>query len=341
MTVPPGESPPPVVLVEGDDATLIAEAVSQMVEDLVGSGNRELIVEDHREEEFDLASVAECCATAPFLADRRIVIVRDVGRFSSEEAAPLLSYLQHPLPSTVVVLVGGGGTIAPRLVSVVKSIGRVVSTKVTPRDTHEWARGRMRAASVRLDAEAANLVESHLGQDISRLGALLEVLTAAYGEGAQLHASEVEPYLGEAGSVAPWDLTDAIDAGRTEDALESLHRLLDGGERHPLVALAIVYRHVQSLLRLDDPGIRSESQAAEALGIAKGRSTYPAKKALATARRWGSGRIERATGLVADAELDLKGASGCPEALVLEVLVARLCRVARTSAGATAGPRSS
>ena len=36
------------------------------------------------------ASVAENCATAPFLADRRVVIVRDVGRFSSEEVAPLL-----------------------------------------------------------------------------------------------------------------------------------------------------------------------------------------------------------------------------------------------------------
>jgi DNA polymerase-3 subunit delta len=194
---------------------------------------------------------------------------------------------------------------------------------------------------VRLDSEAGDLVEAHLGQDINRLGTLLEVLTSAYGEGARLSAGDVEPYLGEAGSVAPWDLTDAIDAGRTEDALEYLHRLLDGGERHPLVVLAILHRHVQSLLRVDDPAIRSEQKAAEAMGIGSGRSTYPAKKALASARRWGSGRIEQAIGLVADAELDLKGASACPEQLVLEVLVARLCRLARASAVVTAGPRRS
>jgi DNA polymerase-3 subunit delta len=197
----------------------------------------------------------------------------------------------------------------------------------------------MRVARVRLDTEAESLVETHLGQDINRLGAVLEVLSAAYGDGARLSAADVAPYLGEAGSVAPWDLTDAIDAGRTQDALTALHRLLGGADRHPLVVLAILHRHVQSMLRIDDPAIRSELQAAQAMGIGKGRSTYPAKKALASARRWGSGRIEQGIGLVADAELDLKGASACPEELVLEVLVARLCRLARASAGATSGSR--
>ena len=83
-------------------------------------------------------------------------------------------------------------------------------------------------------------------------------------------------------AVAPWDFTDAIDAGGTEKALVLLHRLLEGGDRHPLVVLAILHRHVQSLLRVDGPAIQTEAQAAEAMGIAPGRSTFPAKKALAT-----------------------------------------------------------
>ena len=68
------------------------------------------------------------------------------------------------------------------------------------------------------------------------------------------------------------------------------------------------------------------------------RSAYPAKKALGTARRWGSAAIAEAVGLVADAELDLKGASAWAPEAVLEVLVARLCRLARATAGSS-GPR--
>jgi DNA polymerase-3 subunit delta len=93
--------------------------------------------------------------------------------------------------------------------------------------------------------------------------------------------------------------------------------------------LAIVARHVQSLMRVDGAAIRTEVEAAEAMGIAKGRSTYPAKKALAAAGRWGSANIADAVALVAEAEVDLKGASAWPAEAVLEVLVARLCRLAR------------
>jgi len=329
----------PVVLVDGDDPTLVAEEVTGLIADLVGDGDRALALEDARAEDVDLAAVADSCATPPFLSDHRIVVVRDIGRFTTEEVAPLLAYLEEPMSSTVLVLAGGGGAVAPKLAAAVKAKGHVISTKVASRDTREWVRGRLRGAAVRFDGPAEALLENHLGEDVSRLGALLEVLVGAYGEGARVSPAQIEPYLGEAGSVAPWDFTDAIDAGRTEDALVLLHRLLGGGERHPLVVLAILHRHVQSLLRVDSPSIRSEAQAAEAMGIAKGRSTYPAKKALTSASRWGSAAIAEAMSLVADAELDLKGRSAWPEETVLEVLVARLCRLARARRGEAAGRR--
>jgi DNA polymerase-3 subunit delta len=328
-----GAAAHPVVLVDGDNQTLVSEAVDSLLGDLVGGGTRELAVEDFRGEEVDLAAVADSAATPPFLTERRIVVVREVGRFSTEEVGPLLRYLEDPLTTTVLVLVAGGGAVAPKLAAAVKAQGHVVSTKVASRDGRDWVRKRIRDAPVRVAPQAEKLIEVHLGEDISRLGALLEVLLAAYGEGARLGTEQVEPYLGEAGSVTPWSFTDAIDAGHTEEALGQLHRLMGGGERHPLVVLAILHRHVQSLIRVDNPAIRTEADAAQAMGIAKGRSTFPAKKALGASRRWGSTGLAEAVGLVADAEVDLKGASAWPAEAVLEVLVARLCRLARAPAG--------
>jgi DNA polymerase-3 subunit delta len=325
----------PVVLIDGDDPTLLSEAVRAIIGDLVTSEERDLAVEDFSGEEVDLARVADTCATPPFLSARRIVIVRDAGRFSTDEVAPLLAYLEDPLPTTVLILVAGGGTIPSKLAAAVKARGHVQSTKVVPREARDWVRSRIRAAPLRVDSQAEGLIEAHLGEDVSRLGALLEVLVAAYGEGAAVSPAQVEPYLGEAGGVAPWTFTDAIDAGRTADALAQLHRLLGGGERHPLVVLAILHRHVQSLLRIDSPSIQTEGDAAAAMGIGPGRSTYPAKKALGTVRRWGSASVAEALGLVADAELDLKGASAWPPEAVLEVLVARLGRLARATVGTT------
>ena len=116
----------------------------------------------------------------------------------------------------------------------------------------------------------------------------------------------------------PWDLTDAIDRGDTTLALQLLHRMLHAGERHPLAVLAILHGHYAKLLALDGVDARDEATAAAAMGIKPG---FPARKALENFRRLGSPAVCRAISLLAQADLDLKGAKDWPEELVAEVLV--------------------
>lgn len=329
---------PAVWLVEGDDPTLVSEAVKGVVDEQLGGEDRGLAVEDYSGEEVDLSAVADACRTPPFLVGRRIVIVRDVGQWSNEAAAPLIDYLEDPLPTTALVLAAGGGRTAPKLLAAVKAHGHVQGTAVTSREAAGWIRDRIRRSPVRLDASAEALVQAHLGEDLSRLGAILEVLAAAHPAEGSLSAEDVAPYLGELGPVAPWDLTDAIDRGEAEVALKVLHRMLEAGDRHPLVVLATLQRHVTSMARVDSPSISTEADAAAAMGIARGRSTYPAKKALTAARKLGSAGVGEAVCLVADAELALKGKLDWPSELVLEVLVARLCRLSRNRRLAASAP---
>ena len=135
--------------------------------------------------------------------------------------------------------------------------------------------------------------------------------------------------------MAPWDLTDAIDRGDPVTALDVLHRMLAAG-RHPLQITASLHGHYGRMLRLEGSGAGSEAQAAELLGI-KG-STFPARKALDQSRTLGPERLHEFVRLLADADLDLRGAKAWPPDLVVEVLVARLA--ARTpNARAGAGRR--
>jgi DNA polymerase-3 subunit delta len=325
-------------LVDGEDPTLVADEVRRLVSKLAG-GDPALTVEDFWGDEVDLEAVAGACATPPFLADRRVVVLRDAGRFSADDVRPLLAYLEDPLPTTsLIVAAGGGGRIATKLANAIKKVGEVVS--VGPgRDARGWVEARLREAPLRFEASVRTQLTSHLGEDLGRLPALIEALVASYGSGASIGVAELEPFLGEAGSVAPWELTDAIDRGDTETALTVLHRLLHAGDRHPLVVLAVLHRHVAQALQLDGSGATSEAAAAAILGIAKGRSTFPARKALATSRRWGSDGVARAIRLLADADVDLRGESTWPAEAVLEVLVARLSRLAPRRAGASSSRR--
>jgi len=192
-------------------------------------------------------------------------------------------------------------------------------------DADRWLEDRLDIAAVELDRPARSLVVRRLGEDRARVVPLLDTLAAVFGIGAAVGVSDVEPFLGTGGDVAPWDLTDAIDAGDVPKSLDCLARMLDAGGRHPLAVMASLHGHFGRLLRLDGADVRNEVEVADVLGI-KG---FPAKKALQISRRIGPGRVARAIRLIAAADLDLRGRSAWPPELVVEVLVARLASLAR------------
>jgi DNA polymerase-3 subunit delta len=317
-------------LVRGDDPSLVAQAAHALTTRLVAGADASLVVEEFGGssiEPFDVGMVIDACTTPPFLVDRRVVVVREAGQLNATDAKRLVAYLEDPLPTTSLVLVGGGGTVPPVLTKAVAASGEVVDTAVgTGKARSQWLADHLKGGPVRLDGRATADLSSHLGGDMGRLEGLLDTLASAYGAGVTVSAEDLQPFLGEAGSLAPWDLTDAIDAGETGKALGVLHRMLVAGDTHPLVVMTMLHRHYRQVLRLDGAGVTTPDQAAQLLGL---RSSFPAKKALAQAARLGSARIARAFVLLAEADLDLRGVSDLPGETVLEVLVARLSRLVR------------
>ena len=313
-------------LVRGDDPVLVGEAARALLHEL--SGGDPLSVEELAgDDTVTVGTIVETCQTPPFLGDRRVVLARDVARFDGEALGPLLAWLAEPLPTTRLVMTAGPGRLSVELANAVKRVGAVVDTAPgqSSRDRAGWLDRRLAEAPVRLDRDAARQLGDHLGEDVGRLSALLDTLAAAYGPGARVGVAELEPYWGGAGGVPPWDLTDAVDRGRAADALRLLHRLVDGGGRHPLELMAILHRHFGAMLRLDGAEVAGEKGAAELVGMAP----YPAKKVLEQSRRLGSAKVGRAVELLAAADVDLRGASGLPAILVLEILLIRLCGLAR------------
>ena len=321
----------PVYLVRAGDPALRNDALHALVHELVGDGDPSLMVEDFDyADDADPGAIVDAARTPPFLTDRRVVVARDVTNHSSDALSPIIEYLSDPSPTTSLVLVAAidseGRPKGPAaLTNAVKKVGHVIDAAVPGgKGRSSWLQEHLRRAPVRLDGAAVALVDKHLGEDLGRLTNLLEALAAAYGHGAKVGVDEVEPFLGEAGGVPPWELTDAIDSGDTSRALAALHRMLRAGDRHPLQLMSTLHGHFGNMLRLDGSGVATEAEAAALLRT----KPYPAKKAMTQARKLGRDGVTRAIQLLADADLDLrKLRKDWPEDVVMEVLVARLCRL--------------
>jgi len=317
-----------VHLLTGGDESILRSKAHDLIHQLVGDGDRSLMVDEFDGDEYELRQVADAAQTMPFLTERRVVVARGVGRFNTDDLTPLLGYLENPLDSTDLVLVAGGGQLAKKLNDAVKASGGHVTNTSPPnraKDRTQWVRAEAEEHGLRLDGAAAAKLADQLGEDAGRLVGILGVLRSAYGDGVRIGSAEVEPFLGEAGGVPPWDFTDAIDGGTTSRALTLMARMIHGGERHPLQIMAILHNHYARLARLDGADARNEQEAAEAMGIKPG---FPAKKALGNYRRLGGDGTRRAIALLAAADLDLRGETDLDSELVMEVLVARLSRLA-------------
>ena len=331
-------------LVKGDDPTLISRAIGDLVDALVGDADRSLVVEELNElsyrtddGEYSIAPLVDAAQTPPFLTDFRVVVGREIGRFSkADDVQALVSYLDDPLPTTHLVLAWEKGPELQRLNAVPKSLtaaldsvqAEIVDVKVPKgKAAQGWLEEQAAVAGVALDRDALRFIGDHLGEDRSRLPALLDTLVSTFGEGTKLRRDDVAPYLGEAGDVAPWELTDAIADGNVADAIGRLHRMQTAGGRHSLQVLASLHGHYGRLLRLEGSGLRDEKAAAQALGM-KG-STFPAKKALQQSLALGPAKVRRAMELLADADLDVRGATSVPDETTMEVLVARLATLHR------------
>jgi DNA polymerase-3 subunit delta len=352
-----------VYLVQGADPVLRDREAQRLVETLLEGNDRALALEEHtiparrggddaRDDEDDdgdgdrgdvpaFAAILNALHSPPFITPFRVVVVRDVGGLPAEQARRLATWVEQPADTVRLVLVAGGGRVLPTLEKACRAHGAIVGP--ASEQTAAVLSDALQDAQLALTSDAAARVADHLGDDAGRVPELVALLESTFGPGATLDLASVEAYLGDAGTVGRFELTNAIDRGDVAGALEVLHRSLSATSArqprplHPMQVMATLAGHYRRLLRLDDPSITTREQAATALGM---RSASGARFPLEASRRLGTTGLREAVELLARAELDLRGHTQPDERIVIEVLVARLAALSRRHAPARAATRS-
>ena len=321
------------MLITGNDESLVVDELTTRIHEAVGGGDRSLMLDDFDADqstiddtETAIRSAVDAASTMALFSEHRVVVLRHINEPKVDSLQPLVANLSNPVDSTHLLLTATGAVAKSVLDAVKKAGGTTVSTTVAdkPRERELWFREQLEGAGLKLDPGAIAAIVDRLGNDAGRFPGVVEVLLATFGRSTKLSRDDVMPFLGEAGMVAPWKLTDAIDSGDVPLALSTLHRMLGAGEMHALQVMAVLHRHFERLARLDGADVATPADAMELLGI---KSEYPAKKAMAQYDRLGGDSVRDALQLLADADIHLRGGRDWAPELVMEVLVARLAKL--------------
>jgi DNA polymerase-3 subunit delta len=316
---------------------MVYDAVHNVVGSALGDLDPSVALEDFTAKDVTSAGepvtarVLEALNTPPFLVPRRVVVVRDAQSLVADEVALLLEWMADPAPSIVLVL-AIVGTKAHKLV---KGAGEVVEVNVGSRSAERvsFVESKLSEYRVTIDHGTAQKVADQVGDDVARVDALARTLQSIYGS-APLNFSHIQPYLGDAGDVPEWDLTDAIDSGNAAKAIVVARRMLDSKGRAGLQIVNMLQRHYLRMAKLEGSGVRGADDAAALLGI----RSFPATKSLQMSQRLGTERISTAVHWITNADIALKGGVSyggkdlntdmdVTELTVIEILVARLAKM--------------
>lgn len=213
----------PVYYLTGDEDILKEELVQALVNAAVDPAARDFNVDVRGAGDLDGESLHALVETPPMLAERRAVVVKGLEqwRAGTKVWKVLTRYLEHPSPSTMLILLHSAGEKADAAVAA--AARHVHVTVLTPEQAQRWALDRARRAGIALDPDAAAHLVHAVGAELAHIGMEIDKLAAASTTGQSVTVADVGRMVGvrSGETVSDW-----VGAALARDAAESV-RLLD------------------------------------------------------------------------------------------------------------------
>ena len=326
----------------GPEDVLKDEAVQALLDRALDPSLRDFNFDQRSAAQLDPEALYTLCATLPMMAERRVVVLRDVEGLKRKPKvrAALLAYLARPAPETVLILVQGSGEESED-----KELARlavaVVCDALPPERVRKWLQRRAEGLGVALEADAADHLVRAVGSELGLLQAELQKLSALPPD-QPITAEVVGRIVGVRHGETVFDWRDAVFDGRTGDAVRVLARLLDqpGSSAVKLVTMTgttlvgvgIARSHYDRRLRgraLDD-AVFETIRRNRVFGLL----AWTEEKArwVRWAAHWPPARISAGLKAVLAADVALKGTTISDEVGILTDMVLRMGPLKKTEA---------
>lgn len=326
----------PVYLLHGDDDFRKEAAVRQLVASAVEAGLRDFNVELRRGADLDAETLGALLATPPMMADRRVLVVRDVGALRKDARTELDRYLARPAADAVVVLVAPAGAKPDRPLLDHAAVSAVEFKPLEGDKLPGWIVGHARTElGVEITPEAASLLLAAVGADLPSLATELDKLASYAGE----RAIDEEAVSAIVGVRRGETLGDFLDAVAARDAARAL-ALLPHVQQQPKASAVttVMALGAQTLMLAWAQAARAEGMGAgvvakelwtvlkESGGVFLGR---PWGEAVAAWTRyypgWSAAALDAALDALLAADVALKESRVSSDEQVLATLVLTLC----------------
>lgn len=314
----------PVYLFYGEEEYLIREAVELVSRRVVEPSTRDFNFNLVYCRESSAHDIVGMCQTLPFMAEKRLVVARDIEALKPTDIDILVQYLKAPSPSTCLVMASGLRKYDKKaVISAVEAGGGGVTAFYALQEKEilerisAWAGER----GLSIGRDAAQFVRQILGNDLQKIYSELEKVEIYVKDRKGITLDDVKRVVGDFREYTPFDLADAVAGRDIPKAFLILNRLLHEGEQ-PVGLLGSIAWNFRRLLK-------AKGMEAEGLGfeeIKKRLSVLwlhsdPFKKQMS---QFTAAELRRAFEVLVSTDAALKS-GGMNGGLILHRMILKLC----------------
>lgn len=303
-----------VYLFHGDDDYLKDDKIRALIDRATDPGTRDFNLEVRRASDTDAGALGLALDSLPMMAERRVVIVRDVNTFKKDARAVLSKYLARPAADTVLVLVAASG--AKPDAALIEASTAIEFRPLTETELAKWVAHHASTLGLKIEARAAELLCTATGNDLALLSSEIEKLRS-YTNGEPVDEAAIEAIVGVRHGETLGDLLDLVAQRNSVNAIALLERVLAQPKTSGVsivMALTTQTLAIGWLLAARERGLAQHRFESELFGLLKenpssmvGRPWGEAVKAWVHAvRHWDHPALDRAISLLLAADLALK-----------------------------------
>ena len=227
---------PPMIVIYGDEefqkATALTTTLDKLLPPEVDRAMALTDLDGAKSEEQGgpgLAVVLDDLSTLPFLADRRVVLVRDADKFVTACRDGLERYITKPSPTGTLVLVCRSFPKTTRLYKAAKAAGAAFHEckKLTGRKLVEFVLEEVDARNKSIDRGVAARLVDLIGDDQGGLAGEIEKLDLYTADRKRIENSDVDALVGASREEKIFAVLDAAAAGNLPRSLELWRQVLE------------------------------------------------------------------------------------------------------------------
>jgi DNA polymerase-3 subunit delta len=319
----------------GEDEYQRDEAVRQLIDAAIDPTARDFNLDIWRASELDAETLAVLLSTPPMMADRRIVVLRDVGGLKKDSRKALDQYLQNPAPDVLLVMTGSSGSKADGALSSASTL--LQFDPLSGNRVPKWiAHHTTTVLGLGITEPAIELLQAAVGNDLHQLAGELDKLASFIeGQSQEIGEDAVAAVVGVRRGETQADLLDAVADRSVSRALDLIPHVL---AQPKTTAVSVVMALSTQMLAISwgraklDEGLPRARLSQEYFNLLKETGAFtgrPWGSAAAAwtraADRWSRESLDRALDLLLETDVALKESRVSSDEQLLASLLLNLC----------------